>query len=413
MKLLLTILFLSITGLCLCQDTIYKISGYIIDDKNNAPVQGAHIKISGKDIGTISNQRGYYSLEYKTAPLNIEITHINYNDRVISINEAETKKTDILLSEKVYMLSDALVQISRPVNIVAGKLYDVADYEFIDSNIVMLAYCYKEKYNPWIIVMDANGDTIQTRQISASGNLYKDCHENIYIVNKDSAYIITDSLKEIKPGKVFGIDSFRQNILACISYLNNTTYLQQYYYNNQVLSYYYNNQGDTSYKELRVIADFAGLRMLIDRDRFNSMGAKPPSEADLRFEEMCFFDPIFAPLVKVKDQLCIFNYVDSVIEIYNKYSKLIREVPLKFHSDRNWKEEIYIDNISGRVYTLFKKDGISTIKEINLADGKLIRSIKIPYFLYIEKIKVNNNHIYFLYRTNESNDLMKLYKLEI
>ncbi|MFH2142248.1 MAG: hypothetical protein ABIJ97_07495, partial [Bacteroidota bacterium] len=240
-----------------------------------------------------------------------------------------------------------------------------------------------------------------------------DCLDNLYIVNKDSAFKINLIEKNVYYEKGLEIESFKEKLLPCVTNLNNITYLKQYYYNNQVLSYYSINSEDSLLKEFRIIADYAGLRMLIDRDRFNAMGTKPPSEADKRFEEMCFFDPIFAPLVKVKDKICIFNYVDSVIEIYNKYGKSVNEIPVRFHSDKTWKEEIYVDNITGKVFTLFKKNGISTIKEINMTDGKLERSIKIPNLYFIEKIKINDDCIYFLYRKNEPADLMKLYKLEM
>jgi hypothetical protein len=161
-----------------------------------------------------------------------------------------------------------------------------------------------------------------------------------------------------------------------------------------------------------MIADEVALRMLSDRNRFYAMGATAPTEADLRFEQMCFFDPIFAPLLKIKERVVIFNFVESKFEIYNAAGDFIKEGSFAFHREKNWKEDIFADEISGRVFFRYVKNGITTLREYDLDKEEVVTTIELPGYKYLDKIKVRNNRIYFLYRLNEPMALTKLYLLK-
>jgi len=116
----------------------------------------------------------------------------------------------------------------------------------------------------------------------------------------------------------------------------------------------------------------------------------------------------------VHDTICIFNYADSQIEFYSDSCKLITKVSISFHNDPNWKREIYVDDITGKVFAMFRKNGISALKEIDLNTGDLKNSTVIPDFPFVEKIKVHNNNIYFLYtERSDPGEFKKLYRLKI
>ncbi|GAB4282374.1 MAG: hypothetical protein Kow0068_07010 [Marinilabiliales bacterium] len=411
MKYILVIIFFVLCGLSLSAQHEINIYGYLIDKTDNSPIPNAHIKIAGNDKGTTSNIRGFYSINTNSLPCTLNITHVRYKPKTIIITSENQLHKDILLEEQQYELSEIEITTPKPVNLVKNKLYDVKDYEFIDTNLVLLAWCYKEKINPWLILMTPDGDTITTQHVNANGSIYKDCLDSLYIVNKDTAYGISIKNNRFYITNYYSAESFLDYIEQCVTELNGVKYLKQYYYNNQVLSYYSVKNENDKPNEFRIIADYVGLRMLVDRDRFHAMGSSKTTDADLRFEEMCFFDPIFAPLVKIDNNICIFNYVDAFIEFFDSNNHQVEKIPIEFHKNRNWKEEIFVDQIKNKAYTLFKKSGISKIYEINLSTGKLENYVVIPGYTFIEKIKINNGNVYFLYRTNEPNDLMKLYKL--
>ncbi len=413
MRNFINILLLVILSINISAQNSFIITGYIINKKTNTPISGAHVIVKEKQKVSVSDKNGYYSIILYKENVELVFSHTQYENQNILIRKAKDQRIDIVMEEKINMLPEAVVGVRKPVNLVAKKLYDVTDYEFINNNLLLFAYRYKEKINPWLVIINNFGDTICTQHIDVEGTFYKDCTDNIHLITKQKAYQIHYDSTKIKLLYPVSPKEFKEALSPCIAEMNNKYYLKQYYYNNQVLTYYIGNPEDTTISELRIIADEVGLRMLADRDRFHAMGAKAPTEADLRFEEMCFFDPIFAPLVKIKDRICIFNYVDSLMEFYNEKGELINEITMNFHNKPHWKEELYVDNAMAKVYTLFKKNGVSTLYEINLNTGKLGKSIVIPSFIFVDKIKVNNNHIYFLYRKTDILDLMKLYKYKI
>jgi len=95
--------------------------------------------------------------------------------------------------------------------------------------------------------------------------------------------------------------------------------------------------------------------------------------------------------------------------------KIINKIPIDYYKENYWIQSIILDKKTLEVYTLFFDNGIYTIKEIDLKSGAIKRSVKIPELLFIEKIKVNNNYIYFLYRDRykETGENKMLYRMKI
>ena len=86
---------------------------------------------------------------------------------------------------------------------------------------------------------------------------------------------------------------------------------------------------------------------------------------------------------------------------------------IDFHKNRHWKEQVYVDEITSKIYTIFNKNGISRLYEINKQTGKLGKSTEIPNFKWISKIIIYDGVIYFMYRKNTTLELMRLFKLPI
>jgi hypothetical protein len=65
------------------------------------------------------------------------------------------------------------------------------------------------------------------------------------------------------------------------------------------------------------------------------------------------------------------------------------------------------------VYAMFNNDGIYSIQQIDLETGRLKGSeIKIN-FTFVERIEIQDNYIYFLYRKNKEDARKLLYKIDL
>jgi glutamine cyclotransferase len=62
------------------------------------------------------------------------------------------------------------------------------------------------------------------------------------------------------------------------------------------------------------------------------------------------------------------------------------------------------------MYTKFQERGKTTIAEIDLSNGKILRTHQIPDFVFVEKISVEDDYIYFLYKDNAAMEYKKLYR---
>ncbi|OQX79340.1 MAG: hypothetical protein B6D61_03735 [Bacteroidetes bacterium 4484_249] len=92
-------------------------------------------------------------------------------------------------------------------------------------------------------------------------------------------------------------------------------------------------------------------------------------EVEKRFNKMAYFPPMFAPMLKLGDTVCIFNYPESKIEFFNYNDSLIYETKIDFHltekpdqiqtivnsiSRRDkWQTEIYSDKKKGKYIRFF------------------------------------------------------------
>ncbi len=390
----------------------YFIRGKVLDYDTKQPIYNAHIKIKGTESGTVSDENGRFYLLSEKSIIAIEISHVAYEKKKMQVDFQQNQELQIVLKKHIDTLPEATVIAHAIENLVERMLYDVVDYEILGDSILLLTYSWKEQQNPWLIIMNQKGDHVYKQLAIKEGSLYKDCMGNIHLVSKDKAYQLFVDSNRLYFLYPIEVDSFKKILNPCVASINQKFYIQQYSYHNQVLSYYLATEHNAA-KTIRVISDKVALRMLADRNRFYNMGARGVTEFDIRFEEMCFFDPIFAPMLKLRDSLVILNFVEDSIELYELKGKLIRKTAMSFHKKKGWKEEIFSDEITGKIYAVYRKDGLTKVAEINLLHGTLGEEISIPRFKYIEKIKAYNGNLYFLYRANKPNELTNLYKMKL
>ncbi|MDX1283923.1 MAG: carboxypeptidase-like regulatory domain-containing protein [Draconibacterium sp.] len=62
----------------LCQ--YISLSGYVTNSTDGNPMQNVSIYDSNSEIGTITNQNGFYKLQLKKGSVNLSITKIGFND---------------------------------------------------------------------------------------------------------------------------------------------------------------------------------------------------------------------------------------------------------------------------------------------------------------------------------------------
>jgi len=412
MKNVIVILFISVIAIFCNAQKPMTISGCVRDKNTGKGIKNVNVLEKNTNNCVKTNSIGLFKITIIQSSATIAFTHVSYFEKKVSVNNDTNLFLQIELQTRTTNLKEVSINVQKPISITADLPLYVKDYDFYGDSILLLAYRDKHISTPELIVMNRKGKNISRTIISNPEKLYKDCLGNLHLIEKDNAfqiYLDSNGLNLIYPNKS---DGYEVMLSPCVQELKEKYFLKSYAYNSQILNYYWSDLTSQKPSLFFTISDEKAIRRLRDKNRLLSM--QGVTDADVRFEEMCFYAPLYAPLIKVNDTILIFNFVDEKIEFLNQQAEIIKAVPVKFQNDKKWKKQLFVDDVKNKVYTLFLIDGISKLYEINLQDGSIVNPISIPDFVYVENIKVHDGKIYFLY-TNKNSDAeyKQLYSFKI
>ena len=82
----------------------------------------------------------------------------------------------------------------------------------------------------------------------------------------------------------------------------------------------------------------------------------------------------------------------------------------------SWDEKLIVDDATGQCYAQFSSDGIVTLKEIDLNDGKVKREIRLTKHSFPQNVQVYNGEVYYLFLNKTQTagrDKRSLYKMRL
>ena len=90
------------------------IKGKIYDSKNNTPLSFANIQVQNKNLGTISNEKGEFLLQYNSYPNVILVSYIGYNTFEIILDKKPSKPLKIPLKRSQILLEEIIIDSEDP-----------------------------------------------------------------------------------------------------------------------------------------------------------------------------------------------------------------------------------------------------------------------------------------------------------
>ena len=79
---------------------------------------------------------------------------------------------------------------------------------------------------------------------------------------------------------------------------------------------------------------------------------------------------------------------------------------------KKWDKKVILDWATGKFYTIFVDNGVTTIKRINIETGTTDKTFVISGFAFIENLRIYNGKAYFLYK-NDNTRNSRLYEVTI
>lgn len=415
----------------------YRIEGNIQDSISGEPIKNVSITVPGTRFGTSSNAMGNFSLFCENLPAKIEFSHVSYKPTSVQYNVQSFQKLSIKMERSIQPLIGVTVHAQKIDTVYQSETYSVLDYELLDRGILLLIY--KDRLSrSELLLIDYSGKTINGLPVLPDKPLmlYQDCLDSVHIITRNQSFqIYWNGLKpQLYPP--YPLDFFKQNMDGCKFQMHNKVFFESFAFYNLKKQFYY---VDTAQKEkvlLTTIKDSEKLDFIYDNpENFSYLSGQNSAglgslkglpgdssvlsqirnmNVEARFNKMAYLSDINAPIFKLGDSVYIFNHPENQIEVYNLNDSLVHVTPISYHltpkynqlttfikafvKNSRWMEEIYTDKKTNQAYTLFKNmNGTFTLKQINLSNGELSDILTIP-FPYVQKIKIRNDEIFFIYR---------------
>ncbi len=418
------------------QDIRY-IKACIKDSRSLSAIEGANIQVKGSSVGTISDSSGIFSI--RTSSKNILIiSHISYHKKEIGTDSFLGSKPEIFLNPKTISLKAAEISSKN------GQTYkhndtDIKDYCFLGKNILTLNHSsWNNSYS--LIYMNEVFDTLALRMVSLQKkpkNLFTDCTGQCHLIGKDSVYQIfakNNQLYFIYPTqKERFMQYFKDCLFETVNYIamegltdksgkieyasTSSSDMPQVLSNNEQWKHFFYAVHkkskdikilDYSY-EWKKIHDAYAYALYLESDPENKLWFGDL----LRFEEMTSCKPSLQKMVLLGDSIYYFNHLQSSIDILSREMINERSIEVEYHLDKNWHPIILTDRESLRAFTIFKDKSTFSLYEINLINGSINALLPLSD-VFPAKLKVNNDHLYYLFKSaHNSFDYWKLHQERI
>ncbi len=403
-KTILVLLSCIINFVALSQNV--QIRGYIYDSVTRSPVQQVEIINDDNSAKAVTDENGFFSFSHSSLPAKLQLRHISYYTKEVLITDVRNTQKFVLTS-KSFDLKAVEISVNVPLQVMPDKHYHIMDFEFYADRMIVLAFENQSFLTPVLLLIDLNGDTLSRVEVSKPVKLCKDYTGRVFLYTKTVAWAVnfdSTGLYLSDPVDIADYDAVNNVVLG---QSGTRYYLKGSYNNHQEIDYFNYEQINDTLNCFKKIVDADNLKR--NRKGYYFDG----KEEDIRFQQLIMLRPVYAPLVCLEDTLVLFNFIESKIEKYSANADPIGKYDISFQQDKSFAGELLVDNAGSKVYFVFRKNGLSTLKEVDINSGKIVQSVSIPAFVFIEKIKVYDDVVYFLYKEKYNQEYKKLYKFKI
>ncbi|MFK8008283.1 MAG: carboxypeptidase-like regulatory domain-containing protein [Saprospiraceae bacterium] len=405
----------------------FQIQGVVINAQTKEPLSNVNVSKKISD-GSTTNDDGFFQIEISDLPTTLNFSFVGFETEVLEIENIETREFIIELQPTASTLPEISISAKRKVDTVFFEPFSVVDYVFFENKILLLAHRNSiEKYS--LIALDEKTNKL-IAQVSLKNyfpkGLLQHCTSEVFLVTeKNVREIVIDSTGISFPKKIF-IGDFYLIDHPCVLANENFLYFERYFYQGQALQYNaFAKQLNAQQKSGEAPIPTDSLEKyefpLIQNENeifrlIEELGLRKPwsgdlweanldekildlkeSDYSLRGIMKVFYPKLNAPIFQKGKNLILFNHFESELQFFSEKGDSLRSIPIGYHKTRKWKKQILFDNIQDRAFTTFNTRWGEKVQEINLEKGTLGTALPID-FAYIEKPKVRNGYLYFLYK---------------
>jgi len=413
--------------ICLClaavtpaftQSTDYKVTGYVYDSVGMVPLSNVNISVAGTRRGATTNRDGFFKINISTRQAVLYFSYMGYGIRECAVNDGVKFPLTIYMTPEIKKIGEVTVFTDRFRNILEGDSLQVLDYEICNDRLLILARSAKDSLRQRIYLTSLGGYIYSYRNLKDMGRpvkfpddpaprkiyLFKDSYGEVQLLAKTRVWQIF--LKENKIWLIYPskYEDCNKYLFPIKCRLNDKLFYQEA--NEKYNGTFYIVRETDTIKRVKLIYDeFGNSRYLRQR-------------------------AVKVPVIVYNGQLVLFNFFRNEMEFFNEKGRSVKKVPTMFHTKWyydwrgkkahdldviNFTQDIIQDQVTNKVYTIWRTvlTGRYTLKELNMETAEVAREISIPDHPFIDKVLVNDNRVYFMFRDREEQRYKTLYTMII
>jgi hypothetical protein len=423
------------------------------DAKTNEPIPNVQCKIGflSTEFGSIKDtlsgfslQNGQISFALKTskpgnnnAKSNIEF-QLDYSHPIyqsasklysFELKEDTTKLNLYLKAERIQEVRDVVVKSNKPDTVYASKTYSVSDFELGANGELFLLTYEKNLMKDAQLQCIWKDTTLFLQEIPERAEaLKRDFRGNVHVLTETNMYGLQRTDAALQLGSI-PKDYFYKYIAPIVD-----TSLTRQFYSSYIdiypaFEYGALDQLDSTYKAILHIQD--DLMMELYRSEYKwvdirtklwakNLENQTGIDAEIYvganvFTQSLYYEPVYAPLFLSKDTLYIFDYPKDMLRVYTSDGRLLKSIPIFHHyhaKQSGFQKNLQQDRKTGNIYTIYEQEGHVYVGLLDLKTGLVVQKVKLA-FRYVEKVRIYDNQVYFVYRPFESTQKKFLYKQKL
>lgn len=412
---------------------IVYISGNVLDVDN---VSIPDVSVSINDRRTKTNKDGKYLLSISEIEnIEIQFKHAGFKSYKLNISARKLNKklNDTLYISAVNLYNLMLQEFSVTANkidtVYGSERFSVEDFEITPGGqMILLSYEKTLKKESKILLLDVNQQLIHTHIVPGQSiKLFKDYSGDSYVITKNKVFQINLKLKDR-----IQLVSIENEIFYDYYYRIIDTIADNFLYSNfnelyPAIKFYSSSNNDSSTFLIKEVKDDfmmelyrAQYKYVSGRDKLWAYRKEQQTGIDKEiwvgasvFTNDILYKPIYAPLFVKNKAIILFDHYQNYIYNFNSAIELVDSIPINYHlksKKEKWSQPLIQDEYDKDIYAVFNTGGYYVLKEIEL--GKVNQGFKLSN-RYVEKIKIYNGYVYYVYRPYESLQKKFIYKEKI
>ncbi|MGV3629724.1 MAG: hypothetical protein ACO1O6_00865 [Bacteroidota bacterium] len=439
MKKLLILFVLLASGQLFSQQENLRITFFCKDRDSGDPAYSAAITIhqDGKTFTGKTGKKGIFSIELSdTFEIDVEVQHGYYipvkrhfklTDFTGSGSHADI---EILLDPRIRDLKAVTVAAPGiPQVVYQSKTYSVADFEVLpEGEVLLLLYPKTLKKGSELAVLSGDEIVSKFELPDKPVELVHDFRRNPHVVCETGVFGVHRS-KEGVGISTLDKSYFLKYVLPIVDTSYSRLYFSNFNKSYPAFDYKIYDQLDSTYSDILEIKD--DLMMELYRSEYKWVDVRTKlwaKEKELEtgidkeiwvganyFTQSIYYKELYAPMFKKDDSIYVFDYYKDKLYSFNLKGEKLDSVPIYHHYEpkkTGWRKQLIQDQETGEIYAFCEKDGICSLRPVDLKSGNLGKNIVFEH-RYIDKIAVSGGMAYYIYRPFESAQKKFLYRAKL